>query len=560
MKQNLLKKMLPLSMAVCALTLGSCADLDLPETAKGEENVNITDYLMSLPLAPGMARAGAPVNPDDGQPIPIEDDFDSQVEPGKDNLDGIPGYWVKTSRKYKMSQSFDENILFDPTGDMIYPGCVLKGSSIADGTYAMISDCKTGDVTFSINLVPANPKERTETSATIPNIRKSEYQEVWNKWANMDWKESPVTTIESIDKINSETELITKLGAAVKSPIADGALNFGFNFKNKKQHILARLIQKSFSVSTDAPKSGTIFETINKNYLDGYQPVYVSNINYGRIIYLCIDTDEKENDVHAAIEFAMKKIKGTDIDVSADVETRYKNILAKCDIRILMFGGGKTLQQKVLQGELDGFQRYLQADIPMEQMHPISFSLRYASDNSQARVITSNEFTITQRDFIPDFNKVRMTMRVLGFSGFNNGPLPNLDYKANLWGKVSVKINENETELINFDKDNSFWFNYRETPEVMHEVGKGGYETIDFERNPNDKIQDFIDHQKITFITDLHTAAQPYNYDYGYTAFNHTLGTVYSVYKSNQPIVRLECAYGPIKIHTYVQIYDMKFF
>ena len=51
----------------------------------------------------------------------------------------------------------------------------------------------------------------------------------------------------------------------------------------------------------------------------------------------------------------------------------------------------------------------------------------------------------------------------------------------------------------------------------MHEVGKGGYETIDFERNPNDKIQDFIDHQKITFITDLHTAAQPYNYDYGYT-------------------------------------------
>lgn len=34
-----------------------------------------------------------------------------------------------------------------------------------------------------------------------------------------------------------------------------------------------------------------------------------------------------------------------------------------------MFGGGKTLQQKVLQGELDGFQRYLQADIPMEQIH-----------------------------------------------------------------------------------------------------------------------------------------------------------------------------------------------
>lgn len=543
------------------MTLGSCSDTDLPIDGFEEDTQSgIASYLNSLPLAPGMTRAGAPIDPDDGTPIPIDDADESVVEPGKAVLEGIPGYWVKTSRRYKMTQTFDENILFDPTTDMLYPGCVLKGSSIADGTYAMISDCKTGDVTFSINLVPANPQERAETSATIPNIRKSEYQEVWNKWANMDWKESPVTTIESVDKVSSQTELVTKLGAAVKSSIADGTLNFGFNFSGKKNHILARLIQKSFSVSTDAPKNGTIFETVNKEYLDGYQPVYVSNINYGRIIYLCIDTDEKETDINAAIEFAMKKIKGTDVDISADLETHYRNILAKSDIRVLMFGGGKTLQQEVLKGDIDGFQKYLMADIPMEQMHPISFSLRYASDNSQARVVTSNEFTITQRDFVPDFSKVRMTLRVIGFSGYNDGPFPNLDYKANLWGRVAVSVNGEEKELVSYDRDNSFWFNYRETPEVMHEITKGGYETIDFSRNPNDNIQDFIDHQKITFITDLHTASQPYNYDYGYTVFNHTLGTAYSVYKSDQPVVRLECSYGPIKIHTYVQIYDMKFF
>ena len=562
MKNFSIKTVMPVFVALSALTLGSCSQDELTDQSQSgnmNSQTEIKAYLRSLPLAPHMTRASDPVGPDDGTPIPVEDDGSPTIE-SRTTLNGIPGYWVKTSRRYKMTQNFDENFLFDPTTDIIYPGCVLRGNSISDGTYAMISSHQTGDVTFSISLVPANPKEAHETSATIPNIRKSEYQEVWNKWANMDWKESPVTTIESVDKINSQEELVTKLGAAVNSSIANGTLNFGFNFNKKKNHILARLIQKSFSVSTDAPKKGSIFESIDKNDLDGYQPVYVSNINYGRIIYLSIDTDEKEKNVNEAIEFALKKLKGSDVDVSAEQSMTYKSILAKSDIHITILGGGKTIQQEVLKGELDSFQKFLAADIPMSQMHPISFALRYAVDNSQARVQTSNEFTVTQRDFVPDFKKVRIQFRVLGFSGKNTGPFPNLDNKANLWGKVAVGIDGKEHELVSYPKGDSFWFNYREEPETMHTIGSGGYVNVDLERQDKESIQDFIDNRKIAFITDLHTANGTYSYDYGYTTFNHTLGTVYSLYKSDNPVVKLECSYGPIKIHTYVQINDMKFF
>ena len=564
MKSKLLQSILPLSMVLGALTLNSCTQDDIVNPKEETSDVmtntrEIKAYLNTLPLGKGMTRANVPLDPNDGTPIPIEDEEEAIVD-GKGVLDGVPGYWVKTSRKYKMTQSFDENILFDPTVEMLYPGCVLRGNSIADGTYAMISDCQTGDVTFSISLVPANPKEKDETSATIPNIRKSEYQRVWNKWANMDFKESAVTTIESVDKVNSQTELVAKLGAAVKASVADGTLNFGFNFNKKKNHILARLIQKSFSVSTDAPKNGTIFETVDAKYLDGCQPVYVSNINYGRIIYLCIDTDDDTKEVNEAIEFALKNIKGSNVDVSVDQALNYKKILAKSDIHITMLGGGKTIQQEVLKGELDGFQKFLSADIPMDQMHPISFSLRYAVDNSQARVVTSNEFVVTQRDFVQDFSKVRMTFRVIGFSGHNDGPFPNLDYKANLWGLVAVGSNGETHPLVTIPEADSFWFNYREQPEKVHDFMEGGYVVVDLERKPGENIQDFIDRQKLTFITDLHTANGIYTYHYGYTKFDHTLGTAYSIYKSSDPIVKLETTYGPIKIHAYVQIYDMKFF
>ena len=419
MKKFLIKAVLPVSMVVCAVAVASCSQDELLTQTKeqSEEGVlsnprEIRNYLKTLPLAPMMTRANGPITPNDGTPLPVEEE-DPVVET-QGVLDGIPGNWVKTTRHYKIKQTFDENFLFDPTSDVVYPGCVLKGGTIANGTYAMITSHKTGDVTFSISLSPADPSKAHETSATVPNIRKSEYQEVWNKWATMDWKESPVTTIQSVEKINSQEELVTKLGVAVTAPVANGSINLGFNFNKKKNHILARLIQKHFTVSTDAPKKGTIFESIDKDALDGYQPVYISSINYGRIIYLSIETDEKERNINEAIEFALNKIKGVDVNVSADQAVNYRKMLAKSDVHITVLGGGKTIQQEILKGDIDSFQRFLAADIPMEQMYPISFSLRYAVDNSQARVVSSSEFTVTQRDFVPVFKKVRMQLQVLG--------------------------------------------------------------------------------------------------------------------------------------------------
>ena len=517
MKKFLIKAVLPVSMVVCAVAVASCSQDELLTQTKeqSEEGVlsnprEIRNYLKTLPLAPMMTRANGPITPNDGTPLPVEEE-DPVVET-QGVLDGIPGNWVKTTRHYKIKQTFDENFLFDPTSDVVYPGCVLKGGTIANGTYAMITSHKTGDVTFSISLSPADPSKAHETSATVPNIRKSEYQEVWNKWATMDWKESPVTTIQSVEKINSQEELVTK------------------------------------------------FESIDKDALDGYQPVYISSINYGRIIYLSIETDEKERNINEAIEFALNKIKGVDVNVSADQAVNYRKMLAKSDVHITVLGGGKTIQQEILKGDIDSFQRFLAADIPMEQMYPISFSLRYAVDNSQARVVSSSEFTVTQRDFVPVFKKVRMQLQVLGFSGQHSGPLPNLDKDANIWGKVMVGVNGQEHELVGIAQSNPFWFDYREKEETLHPIGFGGIVNVEFDKDKNESLEDFVDHQKISFITDLHTENGIYKYNYGRTQFNHTLGTVFSKYKSDNPVVVLESNYKHIKIHTYVKILDLKFF
>ncbi len=167
MKKYLFKAVLPASMAICAITFGACSQDEMltPVKEQSEEGVlnnpkEIRNYLKTLPLAPMMTRANGPINPDDGAPIPVEEE--NPIVETQGVLDGIPGNWVKTTRHYKIKQTFDENFLFDPTSDVVYPGCVLKGGSIANGTYAMITSHKTGDVTFSISLSPANPREAHE--------------------------------------------------------------------------------------------------------------------------------------------------------------------------------------------------------------------------------------------------------------------------------------------------------------------------------------------------------------------------------------------------------------
>ena len=118
MKKFLIKAVLPVSMVVCAVAVASCSQDELLTQTKeqSEESVlsnprEIRNYLKTLPLAPMMTRANGPITPDNGTPLPVEEE-DPVVET-QGVLDGIPGNWVKTTRHYKIKQTFDENFLFD---------------------------------------------------------------------------------------------------------------------------------------------------------------------------------------------------------------------------------------------------------------------------------------------------------------------------------------------------------------------------------------------------------------------------------------------------------------
>lgn len=548
MKKNGLKKsVLPLFIVAGTLAFSSCSkdastildsSLSKEEVKDNVQDGNILEanqvkgYLQNLKIGSGLLKGSAPS--DIGEPIPTTEPEDVQ-QGEKDNVNGIPGYWVSKTKKYTISQAFDETILLDPTTDIIYPGCALKGNSIGDGTYAAISDCQLGDITFSINLSPENPAEKSKTKYTVKNIRKSDYQDALNEWATMQFKEGAQTTIQSVEKITNNTELVVKLGAAVKSSIADVSTSFGFNFNKKKNHILAKVIQKVFSVSTDFPRNTpTIFNKVDKTYFENYQPVYVSNINYGRILYLCIDTDESEKDVQAALDFAIKKIKNTDVTIDANAETKYKNILSKSDIHITMLGGGATLQREVTNANLEAVKRFLDQHVPINQLQPISFSLRFAVDNSQARVLTSNVYTITQKDFVQDFKRIRLSFRVVGAKATkDDGRLPNMNWKAVLNGSLGMQANgEEETTLWTINNLDVPYKTLRENKTVTIN-GDDAY--LEITRKKDETVQDMTETRSVVFTSHMKNNMGAYGATYTDTK-KRSLASLFEIYNSQEEL------------------------
>lgn len=548
MKKNGLKKsVLPLFIVAGTLAFSSCSkdastildsSLSKEEVKDNVQDENILEanqvkgYLQNLKIGSGLLKGSAPS--DIGEPIPTTEPEDVQ-QGEKDNVNGIPGYWVSKTKKYTISQAFDETILLDPTTDIIYPGCALKGNSIGDGTYAAISDCQLGDITFSINLSPENPAEKSKTKYTVKNIRKSDYQDALNEWATMQFKEGAQTTIQSVEKITNNTELVVKLGAAVKSSIADVSTSFGFNFNKKKNHILAKVIQKVFSVSTDFPRNTpTIFSKVDKTYFENYQPVYVSNINYGRILYLCIDTDESEKDVQAALDFAIKKIKNTDVTIDANAETKYKNILSKSDIHITMLGGGATLQREVTNANLEAVKRFLDQHVPINQLQPISFSLRFAVDNSQARVLTSNVYTITQKDFVQDFKRIRLSFRVVGAKATkDDGRLPNMNWKAVLNGSLGMQANgEEETTLWTI---NNLDVPYRTLRENKTVAINGDDAYLEITRKKDETVQDMTETRSVIFTSHMKNNMGAYGATYTDTK-KRSLASLFEIYNSQEEL------------------------
>jgi thiol-activated cytolysin len=319
---------------------------------------------------------------------------------------------------YKGVVGFNEFMWLDSGTDVLYPGSLLDGDAIQYGVYAPVG-LERGSLTITLNLQSlqggitadiAEAKYSTVESA-IHELLSNEID--GDAGAEMSW---------DVFEVYSSTHLRQSIGVNVDvAGIATIEAAFDWNSTENSQKVVARFTQKYYDVVVDAPinpsdfLAETVTEDLVKASVYGVSPVYISSVGYGRYALFCFETADTTIDLKATVEglVSLSSI-GIPVDISVDAETEYEYMLENTNTQAFVLGGSGTDASGAVTS-YEQFRSYIEnggtysKDSPGK---PISYAMRYLSDNTPAKVVMSTEYeTVTCS---PAYTSYRITLKSLG--------------------------------------------------------------------------------------------------------------------------------------------------
>ncbi|MEG0107964.1 MAG: thiol-activated cytolysin family protein [Lachnospiraceae bacterium] len=150
----------------------------------------------------------------------------------------------------------------------------------------------------------------------------------------------------------------------------------------KNTGLIAKFIQKNFTVDMDLPLDGNILlNHSDMSNVGTFDPVYISSIVYGRMGVIIIETNESYENVRVAVKAAFEaKIVSGELNLSYE----HKQILEKCDIKLSVTSGDGKGAVKAISG-FEEFKKFIigggtfSQDVPGD---PLFYTASYLSDNS----------------------------------------------------------------------------------------------------------------------------------------------------------------------------------
>ena len=301
--------------------------------------------------------------------------------------------------KYKMSESFSEVMLMDPTSDIIYPGSILEGNSIADGSYRQIV-LDRAPLTISTDF----PNITGDVKRTVENPSLSELTQTMKEMmydSEIDGS-TPAACSFEVKKIESQEQLQMAIGASVDFKKVNISEKFDFSKTSTTSKFLIKFQQVYYTVNVDAPSSPSKFfaSTVTANDLrqaiggDGSTvPVYVSSIKYGRAAYFCVESklnaDSVANVLNSSFEFA-----GNGAKASSNVEKLKKT--SEYTISGTVIGGSSEDAVGAVQGaeQMISFITSGGNFSKSSPAKPVAFTLRRLSNYDVFSVVNGTEYVV----------------------------------------------------------------------------------------------------------------------------------------------------------------------
>lgn len=285
--------------------------------------------------------------------------------------------------------------LIDGTNsELIFPGSVLSGDAFMEGEYSPIIIKDATPVTISASLKGESYKVSEKALPVGSDVRQAINELIQSKAAKPDYENAPFYMSYNSDEVTTAESFNKSFGLHTKLNILAGLVQTKFDYsistnKSKKtKYILVKVKQHLYDLSVD-PKGADSWGTFTG--IGKYEPLYVSNVQYGRLAYLLVETEENADSIgklfKAGVEVGLASFSGS-------VETTYSRNITKLfksnKVRILIAGGPINLASRVNDySSLIDFLKLPLAVNMVKSAVPIGFTVRSIKTNREVEVRTT---------------------------------------------------------------------------------------------------------------------------------------------------------------------------
>lgn len=359
------------------------------------------------------------------------------------------GDYVCNSKDVTWAPEYNELFMLNPTTEVIYPGSLLDGTSVATGAYRPIV-VDRDSLTLSVSLAT---QQGTPQSVQVAKPSLSSVRNGINEMLSRTISGSTPAYINfEVQKVYAKEEAELHVAANFKGWGAKVSASYDFSRTDIKSRFLIKFFQVYYSVDVDAPKYPCeFFAPIPpvgraKELLGGTMPVYVSSVKYGRMVYFTVESSHEEEKVEKALHASFKKYGAK---VGVDISKEQTNIINTSKITGLIIGGPTESAVNTVSG-IENLALYLQEGADYSANSPgvaLSYTLRFLSDNSVANIVLSSQYTIRQCEERGEDRVLTPTTVARLYDG-----CPILTHGDNEFGSDAVKITGKITLYIRGDK------------------------------------------------------------------------------------------------------------
>ncbi len=285
--------------------------------------------------------------------------------------------------------------LFNPNASVIYPGSLLQGKSLKQSTPDVIAVNRAGG-TISYDLVNGN----LASSFSVDIVAKSSIQNAMNQIIASSPPDLPANFVFNYSQVQSEQALALELGIDYESAFVDISSDFGFSSNTSYNRILVELNQSFYTMSFDIPTSTAgLFapdvtpQDLSKYVQPGNPATYISDVTYGRIYYMLIESTSSYTEMETNISGSFSGVANSaNVDISANSLSNLGNL----KIKVMAFGGEATTSLLTVGvTELDNLVELLAESTTISTGVPISYVVRSVYNNQVVAVQLATEYDVT---------------------------------------------------------------------------------------------------------------------------------------------------------------------